>query len=188
MMHHYIPYGAKVINKYIGRRRNITATRVGTKKLALRNAQKIKRIQRGSLHELKTHDLINSTAIGSTGAIFGISLITQGDSSLTREGLQIQPTSLEYKLRLVINTSAVASVVRILIFRDTQQQGTIPTIAELLEADSTVSFKQHDTRPRFKILRDMIIPMSITGSSRVQFIKGYTKMSSNSVLPTLCKT
>jgi len=153
----------------------------GRAKLPIRNAAKIRRIQEGYGHEMKTHDLFNNTAGSTTGVIFGLSLIAQGDTSLSREGLQIKPKNMQYRFRITQNTGATTSFVRIMIFRDKDQTGvSLPTVTQLMESDSVDSFTEHDTRPRFTILRDMVIPMSINGASRVHFIKGMINLGKRS--------
>ncbi len=145
------------------------------KKLALRNSQKIRNIQRGSLHELKTHDVSMAGTISTSGAITLLSGIGQGDTSLSRDGLQVQPRNLQFKIRLVMSATATATQVRFLIFKDTENLGTLPLIGDLLEADTTMDFTEHDTRPRFKIMRDINFNLSINGD-RITFLKGFIKL------------
>lgn len=145
------------------------------KKLAIRNAAKIRRLQQGFGHEKKTFDSVLSAAISTTGAITALSNMAIGDTHLTREGLQIRPASLEWKLDLRQHASATATTVRIIIFKDTQMSGTTPTVAELLELDAITSFMEHDTRPRFMVLRDMIFVFSINGN-RVTYAAGGLKL------------
>ncbi len=147
-------------------------------KLPIRNAAKIRRLQ-GSV-EKNTNDTINSTSPTTTGVFTRISAIAQGDTSLTRTGLKIQPLSLFYKLFLTMHASATNTTVRVIIFTDREQQGTDPTAAQLLEADSTSAFTEHDTRPRFKIHRDMVIVMGANGPNTNVFLKGFIKFGAKS--------
>lgn len=134
--------------------------------------RKVQKIERGGNKELKTFDFSYNTDPLSTGAIALITGIAQGDTSITREGLQIRPKSLELRLLLTANNSGT-EYARMIIFRDTQQAGTAPTVAQLLEEDTVLGFPEHDTRPRFKILRDKTFKLdngNINGHIRKYFI------------------
>ncbi len=176
-MTRYIPHaiaGGLAGYKYYRSTRDRDA-KLTAKKLAVRNSQKIRNIQRGALHELKTHDVAETGTISTSGEIILLSGMGQGDTSLTRDGLQIMPRNLQFKIRLVMNSSATASQVRFMIFKDKENQGVLPTIAALLEADTTMDFTEHDTRPRFQILRDINFNLSIN-SDRILFMKGFIKL------------
>ncbi len=149
--------------------------RISAKNLAIQNSNQIRRIKGGLLHELKTHDTSTATAVSSTGAIKLLTAIAQGDTSLTRDGLEIRPKNLQVRVRLIMSASARASQVRIIIFKDTEQHGLVPTIAQLLEADDAMVFTEHDTRPRFQILRDKMYVMSLTGE-QIVFDKFFIKL------------
>ncbi len=161
--------------KYWQRRRK-RMTKFSAGKQALRNKAAIRRLQMG--HELNTHDFLLSTAPTTTGLISLISGMAQGDTSLTREGLKIQPKHLEWKFQINQHATSTAvpkhTAVRIIIFRDVDQQGIIPTVAMLLEADTITAMPEHDTRPRFKILRDMTFILSGAGQI-ASFSKGIIK-------------
>lgn len=168
----YLAAGA-LVGTYAGR--YMKSRKVPTKELAIRNARKIKRIQRGSLHELKTHDAVVTTAPGTTGVITLLSGIGQGDTSLSREGLVIAPKNLQYRFRFVQHASATSTFIRVIIFTDTEQHGVIPGLLDLLEVDDDMSFIEHDTRPRFRILRDMNFVLGDTNVKEI-FVKGYIKL------------
>lgn len=140
---------------------------------------RIKRLEKGYDKEMKTYDDSRTGALPDTGAgeLFCISDMAQGDTSITREGLVIQPRHLEYKFACMANTTTLYQA-RLIIFVDTQQSGVIPTAAQLLESDSSVSWIEHDTRPRFRILRDFwMITDTATRGSIVR--KGIIKFGKN---------
>ncbi len=136
--------------------------------------QKVSRIERGFLKELKTFDTNTDSTRANTGNIFNLSNMAQGDTSITREGLQCQPRSLAFKLWVVAHASATATQFRMIIFKDKEQHGVVPTVAQLLEADDHDSFPEHSSRPRFKIYRDIQILVDNTGHKQ-DFIKGFIK-------------
>lgn len=144
----------------------------------IRLNRRITRLERGGYQELKTHDKSSEGTRGTTGTIIPLSEVAQGDTSLTREGLQIRPRFLVYKIFANGNSSGPTNQVRLIIFTDKGNQGTYPTAAQLLEADSMTSWAEHDTRPRFKIHRDMIISVPY-GTNNATFRKGIIKFNKN---------
>lgn len=174
-MSQYLAYGAMAGAGLGYALKKLKRRNIPTKVLAQRNAQKIRRIQNGSLHELKTHDSTTSDTPNTTGLIVGLTLIAQGDTSLSRDGLQIMPKNLQFKIRVVKHGSATNTQVRIIIFKDKEQGGTLATVADLLEGDGTLDFTEHDTRPRFQILRDLDFIVQ-TGSETMIFRKGFIKL------------
>ncbi len=137
-----------------------------------RLSKRITRLEKGYGKELKTHDTANSAAVDTTGTFATLSGIAQGDTSLTREGLQVRPRHLEWKIQATVHASASQSIWRCIIFVDRENQGVAPTAAQLLEADTIIAFPEHDTRPRFKILRDLIGTLFNDGGREIIFRKG----------------
>lgn len=140
---------------------------------------RVKRLEQGFDKEMKTYDDSRSGALPDTGSgeIACISDMAQGDTSITREGLVIQPRHLEYKFVCLAN-SATLYQARLIIFLDTQQSGTPPTAAQLLESDVSTAWIEHDTRPRFRILRDFwLVPDTGTRAAIVK--RGIIKFPKN---------
>ncbi len=137
-----------------------------------RLSKRISRLEKGYGKELKTHDTDNSASVGTTGTFAPLTQIAQGDTSITREGLQLRPRHIEWKLLVTVHASAAQSTWRCIIFCDREQQGTTPTAAHILEADTVAAWPEHDTRPRFKILRDFVGVLSNDGGKEITFRKG----------------
>jgi len=149
--------------------RRAAATRYAVSKLNRR----INSIEKGKYKELKTFDSVSTTTAVPAGLLYCISNMAQGDTSITREGLQIQPRNLQFKITCTVDAAFRTSLNRIIILEDKEQHGVIPTIADVLEAVSCTDFTEHDTRPRFRIIRDMVIP--INNTRRQIFLKGIIK-------------
>lgn len=189
----YRRYGRKVLNSAIGTGvgmamrgvKNLiwrkTSSPFATKKYVSRISRKLHRLERGYNKELKTHDVAEDTLNPvTTPYVLPLTLISQGDTSLTREGLQIKPRHLQFKF--LLNRSAdstIATVVRLILFADREQQGTVPAVADILESSAWSAWTEHDTRPRFKIYRDWTIPLqgtlSLPDSNNNQLYKGIIK-------------
>lgn len=130
--------------------------------------------------EINTHDYAFAGNIDSIlQGVLPLTEIAQGTQSVQRIGLKINPISMEYKLLTTIDLGTDTSLVRMIIFKDTQNNGVYPTINELLEdiSPNVMSWKEHDTRPRFHIYRDELINMNNLTTTQC-YIKGFIKFSS----------
>ena len=141
----------------------------GKKTSVAKLSKRVDKIERGGEKELKTYDTDASGTAGTNWQLLNLSSMAQGSTSLTREGLQIRPKhlTLKWQIESNVNNDDVTRV-RIILFRDKEMHGTNPTIAQLLEGVSPdeLSFPEHDTRPRFTIIRDKVITLNtaITGT------------------------
>lgn len=136
--------------------------------------KRLRRLERGS-GEVKTHDVDGQFTANTTGQIIPISMIAQGDTSITREGLQIKPLSLEVKVLTTSDASStVATTHRLIVFKDKEMHGTHPTVANILESDGLLALPEHDTRPRFKFYRDVIISAEKAAQDSIYY-KTYIK-------------
>lgn len=138
-------------------------------------ANRVKRLEQGRNAELKTRDVIISGTQNTTGTITMITDTAQGNASTQREGLKIQPRSLRYRYSVELDGSTTTTMFRFIIFMDKQQNGTVATTAELLEADTVYAWGEHDTRPRFKILADRRIALTQSGFNRLVSAEGYIR-------------
>lgn len=145
--------------------------------------RRMTRLEQGTNRELKTYDDEHNATMTSTWTIFAISDMAQGDTSITRDGLQIQPRHLSYKLRTSQGESDTDKDVhsRVVIFQDREQHGTTPTAAEVFEGATpdSYAFPEHDTRPRFKILRDINFVYNTNGQNNF-YKQGIIKFAKNS--------
>ncbi len=143
-----------------------------------RVSKRLKKLETGYGKELKTLDTVNEGTRSTTGQILPLTAMSQGDTSLTREGLQIRPRHLQYKIVNTIHANDTACTTRYIIFSDKEMQGTYPTPAQLMEGDHIASWPEHDTRPRFRIHKVITISHSINGNRR-QTRNGIIKFSAN---------
>lgn len=139
--------------------------------------RRLSRLERGYNKELKTLDTGTFASPTTTGQIIALTETAQGDTSLTREGLQIRPRNLQYKLYCAKNTSATLTLCRIIILLDKENTGTYPTATDFLETDATLSYTEHDTRPRYKIYKDFAV--KLTTNNPTWFKKGIIKFPKN---------
>lgn len=116
---------------------------------------------------------VSSTGFGTSGVISPISRVAQGTDYDERIGNSIKMQHIEVRGRIFKNTSATTSVMRVLLVRDLDGYGTIPTVANILE-DITIGsppLTQHNflNRKRFSYLFDELLTLNNTGDSSAVF-------------------
>ncbi len=97
----------------------------------------------------------------STGSVFGISLVAQGTDIVNRLGEEIHPKELDIRCRVQIGSSTIPVTVRIIVFRDRNCNGSVPTVVDVLDVQNPATTSQYnyfnfqgDDMPRFDILSD----------------------------------
>ncbi len=109
------------------------------------------------------------TAAGTD--LTAITSVAQGLTETTRVGNSIRLKNMQLRM-YGFHNSAGSDVqwLRLIVFRDTMQQGVAPTVAQLLEGTSHVlRFLERDQDHRFNILRDKVWTMSVTGQQGFYF-------------------
>lgn len=87
----------------------------------------------------------------------------QGLNYNERVGNSIKLQKIEFYGHYHISTNmttAVGTKLRIILFRDLQQDGTAPTVTEVLNTASEVSTYNYLKRERFSFLVDELVPLS----------------------------
>ncbi len=124
---------------------------------------------RGLNVEYKFHDTqLTGSNVPTTAIINQISNIAQGDTAITRDGSQVKCVNLEIHWRVRQHATATETAVRVLIVKDSQTNGAIYTIADLLQDtsifDSIVTRKNLDNMFRLHIMYDKVFFMSDSGN------------------------
>jgi len=132
-------------------------------------ARKVSAIQ--NQIEYKRVQTLNTTAPVVAGSLFALNSVAEGDTSANRSGFRIQAKSLELRLEVTMNatTTAQNQFVRMVIFRDNQQQdSTLPTINLLMGAatSNSTDLRSWVNRKRFKIYSDKTIYVGNTSEGR----------------------
>lgn len=119
---------------------------------AYKMARKIARVVNS---EKKYHDVTLAIAPDTTASVTCLTSMAQGDTELLRHGNSIKMEQLYVKGNIVMDTAVPNEIVRILIVRDNDNnQGTAPTISEVLESSGVLYLANKDHSKRFKILMD----------------------------------
>ncbi len=120
----------------------------------------------------------NDTAVNlnpdQNGALTCVSQLAQGTTMNTRVGNSVKVQRLEILGRVACNSSVTTySVLRIMVIRDMEGQGTAPVGSDVLESVGTSAAPRQPydwlNRKRFSILHDEIIVLTaISGSNIAQ--------------------
>lgn len=155
-------------------------TRQGQINYAVRNANFVRTYLRP---ELKRYEEVATNATSSTATIIHITSVVGGPDEDDRIGNRIFAKYVTMNLSATINASATATICRILLVVDTDNTGTDPTAALILEtANNVLSPINSDYTQRFTTLIDRIVNLSINGQNnwvdkvykRCNFMINYT--------------
>ncbi len=120
--------------------------------------------------EYKHHNILaQNSAIPQTGLITNLSLLSQGDTALTRDGGSVKFTSFRLSYALRINSSATQSPTRVMVVHDKQSNQAQFTLADLLfdatAVDAVFSPINVNNASRFNILYDKLHCLNIGSSA-----------------------
>ncbi len=148
---------------------------VGDAKKALAVARQVKGMLNTERNFLDRQ--LTNSAVSTTGQLFSVILMAQGDTSNLRQGDQVKLVHIRYDATYKIHASATQSNLRIIIFVDKQANGALPTVANLLTdvtaSDGIVSGYNPDNKYRFRVLYDKVVQLDQAGkqSGRRSFRK-----------------
>jgi len=131
--------------------------------LAKRTAVGLNEIRKLINIETKFFETTVSTTVDSSGALTCCNLIAQGTDYTNRVGDSIKLQKIEFNGHYHISTNATTSVgtkLRLILLRDLQQDGTAPTVTEVLQTASEVATYNYLRRERFSILSDQLIALN----------------------------
>ncbi len=117
--------------------------------------------------EFKTLDTAVSAAVTTTPSIALINAPPVGDDFDERDGRQVRFKSCQLSVTMYQHASATQTAIRIMIVIDKQPNETLIEIGDLINATTTVSFRNLDQRKRFVILHNSVHVLSITGEQVV---------------------
>jgi len=128
--------------------------------LAKRTAYGLNEIRKLINIETKILDTSNGANISNTGTVSTISTIVQGLDYNQRVGDSIKMQNIYIAYRWQIGASATKTFVRTILFRDLDNYGTLPTVANVLESVDVLSPKKYLNADRFSVLYDEVETLS----------------------------
>ncbi len=114
--------------------------------------------------ETKLLDTVNAASPGTAGAVYGLSLIAQGDDYQSRDGNSVRALGLETRIAMILDAAARYDLVRCVVVVDHENRGATPAVTDILEAGSWNSQFNHDNLERFEVLHDKIYQISSSSS------------------------
>lgn len=163
----------KLNGKYVKRRRNY---RRGGKPGGLKTAYWLAKkayqgykFVRGIVNAEHLYSDVNAQVTpGTTPAISQLIAIAQGDGEAQRTGNSILAKYIDYNIRIIINASGTADVVRVVMFMDTQQiADTSPSWTDVFDSADPQTNLLVANLGRFSILYDKLVPLTINGREAV---------------------
>jgi hypothetical protein len=111
-------------------------------------------------------------ATAATGTVWALSQgIIQGDAVNSRDGTQVTIQSINIRVDVFMPTATIAAGVRVIIFSDTQNNGSLPAVVDVLDNASYISpysIIQQVTR-RFRVHADSMRNLTAGGTQQVVF-------------------
>lgn len=112
-----------------------------------------------SSEEKKFDDTSGSVTFSSSGATIAIGNVAQGTDVTQRIGNKIKYTGMQFRMRAYANTSSTAETLRMIIFKDNQDDGSVPLITDLLENNQVESPYKQSNMGRFHIIADRVLSL-----------------------------
>lgn len=142
------------------------STKVGVKGLNKKQKKQVKRIALNvsELHMINALPGASMSPTSTTPTIQRLSGVAQGDNVGSRSGNEINMEKLECRFQILINNGTLLPVfVRMIIFRDLDQDGTVPAFADVIQDYSGNDFdvlrpinRTSVSPKRIQVLRDKL--------------------------------
>lgn len=121
--------------------------------------------------EIKKYDAnVAAASVPSTGTVYPLHEIAQGDTDQQRNGLSIKPLTILIKYTCLNNATAVTTNTRVLLVKDLQQVAdTNPAVGDILDGSVAPLYQaplNNASVGRFKILKDFNIILDNARSNR----------------------
>lgn len=111
----------------------------------------------------------------NAGNITYLSGIAQGDGNVNRDGTSVLMKSLYMRWQINMHASAVNTVLRMIIFVDTENRGALPAVTDILQTADARAFMVRENGTRFNILHDKLYIFNIN-TNAVTIGKLYKKL------------
>lgn len=136
---------------------------------ALDTALKVKRLLNV---ERKFVDAAGTGTVTSAGVVIPLTLLGTGTGDQARTGVSVKAYSNVMRLTISNNPASVLnnSRVRVIMFKDTQTNGVLPTVTEVLESADPQSPMKNSNLPRFKKFYDKFHYVSQNDNNNSQHV------------------
>jgi len=101
----------------------------------------------------------------TAGFILPLTQVAQGVDYINRLGDSIKLQRIDVRYRISQSSVATRTFTRVIIFRDLDGYGTLPTVSDVLESVDVLSMPKYLNKDRFSILHDEFSCLSNNGGS-----------------------
>lgn len=105
-----------------------------------------------------------ATTVNAEGTILHMNGITRGDATTNRNGRSVKIKAFKMRGSIIMNSSARASLIRVIVFINRQQaDDTTPLVASLVDQANVHTPIGVFSRKRFRVIYDRFVGLSLTG-------------------------
>lgn len=128
---------------------------------ALKVANDVKRLLNVEFKVRDTNEV--TTTPDSSGEVISLNHLAQGDAETQRSGISVLNKSIQLKWTCTQHASATSTFIRMMLVKDIRPNGTLATIADILQEARINSYLDRQQFGRFQVLNDVLI--ALNGSS-----------------------
>lgn len=115
--------------------------------------------------ELNFVDTTVAVNVNTTGSVTLLNGMAQGTTASTRIGRRIQMKSIEFKLFVQADSTALTNVTRYAIVLDKQSNGAAPAFTDIYDAAAPTALRNISNKARFWVLYDSGLQVCIGNSA-----------------------
>lgn len=161
-------------------------------KRAVRGAQEIKAMPLACFNTLLTGATVDDGVVHALALNYPI----QGAGNTNRIGQQFQEVSLHVKFQYLIGATPANNfgVIRVVLFRDNDNVGAVPAWGDVFDTTTIagsaheMALVRYDSRKRFNILYDAMIPFAAVNSGQVSYVHWDVNLKLNKKLTLITST
>lgn len=146
-------------------------------RVAYTTARTVNKMSRLLDCEQKITDIYQSlTPDSTTGSVYCLTALGQGDTESTRSGNTVLFHSLYIKMALTPHASATGTFIRYMLVVDKASDSASPVSTDILENVDITGFLKHVNSQRFGVIRDKVYHVSPDGKDTA-FIRDYVPLN-----------
>lgn len=162
-----MPYKKTVRRKRYGKKKAWYSKKYSALQIAKQAWKAAKYVKSLVNVEYKYFDVLNtSLSPSTTGAIYPLTQIADGDTYNTRDGNSIKAVSIFQRMSYQLNSSSDATFLRYILFMDNENQGSTPALTDVLESLGYLSPLNHVNGTRFTVIRDKVLVLDKTFNAK----------------------
>lgn len=148
--------------------------------MALNAWKGVKQIKQLINVEIKKHDTLINAGVTTTGSVFSLSDIPQGDGYNQRDGISVKPQYLVGRFYIQNDPSHVSTTaMRVMLIRGINENGVTPGVTTILESADVWSLRNFVEKSKVTVMMDRTINITPYKNGEVKFTQLEFKMPVN---------